>query len=85
MNTTYFVDLLVSPRIHYQQDLQLPTGVPDKICIPEPNGVEITHTQVTHIPLDQLSGVTGITGVLKNETEITCKRVVIGIHIFLTH
>ena len=85
MNTTYFVDLLVSPRIHYQQDLQLPTGVPDKICIPEPNGVEITHTQVTHIPLDQLSGVTGISGVLKNETEITCKRVVIGIHVFLTH
>ena len=82
MNTTYFVDLLVSPRIHYQQDLQLPTGVPDKICIPEPNGVEITHTQVTHFPLDQLSGVTGISGVLKDETEITCKRVVIGIHIF---
>ena len=82
MNTTYFVDLLVSPRIHYQQDLQLPTGVPDKICIPEPNGVEITHTQVTHIPLDQLSGVTGISGVLKDETEITCKRVVIGIHVF---
>ena len=65
--------------------MQLPTGVPDKICIPEPNGVEITHTQVTHIPLEQLSGVTGISGVLKDETEITCKRVVICIHVFLTH
>ena len=65
--------------------MQLPTDVPDKICIPESNGVEITHTQVTHIPLDQFSGVTGISGVLKNETEITCKRVVIGIHVFLTH
>ena len=85
MNAAYFVDLWVSPRIHSQQNFQLPTGVPNKICIPEPNGVEITHTQVTHIPLEQLSGVTGISGVLKDETEITCKRVVICIHVFLTH
>ena len=85
MNTTYFVDLWVGPKIHYQQDFQLPTGVTDKICIAEPNGVEINHTQVTHIPLDQLSGVPEITGILKDETEMTCKRGVIGMKIFLTY
>ena len=40
------------------------------VCIPEQNGAE---NEDTHISMDQLNDVAGVSDVLKDETEITCE------------